>query len=594
MSRGGVKELKVIVESERTNVNDENSNITNNHVEKIISSPSTTTLPLQQEEVMTPTLPSSSSISMAKYRQIESDLFKHIKEFKNSYINDKDVLNSLEEKLKVQKEALETQQNLLKQQDILKQELITNLNKANRKINELETSSNNVDEAVLKLRKELSGANDRYGRKDVLYKELNEKYKMLEQKLTEKQNTVVHLTNKSYKDEEKIKMLNAKLDISTESTKEIVSNTANIEHELEKYKRLHEEMKEKFLKKDEECGMYEAKSQTLQKEMDGMTKAFQLKENEIISGFNMKLNTKKSEVQSLQTRIGKVMANHEKEMRELNAKLKEFIKQKKENKTSSEKIKNLTTELHDKKLEIDSLKQYLDQATNELKNHETISAIDREKSLKNANEKLEVEMELRKEISDLESKLKLENTKNNLLIENINNELGKKDLENNKLLKEIEEIKNDRDKSIEDAKRLTNMRGLIESRFSELAEQCQRVMGERDALKSENGKLLEKNAQDNIDLEKREKELNTALSKLSAAEEAVEGEMTCMECLQIFDNPCILQTGETYCAKCVETIKNEKKVEYTIPNKQIATLAGKFVFMKQSIAAIKAMQQEAK
>ena len=61
MSRGGVKELKVIVESERTNVNDENSNITNNHVEKIISSPSTTTLPLQQEEVMTPTLPSSSS-----------------------------------------------------------------------------------------------------------------------------------------------------------------------------------------------------------------------------------------------------------------------------------------------------------------------------------------------------------------------------------------------------------------------------------------------------------------------------------------------------------------------------------------------------
>ena len=106
--------------------------------------------------------------------------------------------------------------------------------------------------------------------------------------------------------------------------------------------------------------------------------------------------------------------------------------------------------------------------------------------------------------------------------------------------------------------------------------------------------LLRKNAQDNIDLEKREKELNTALSKLSAAEEAVEGEMTCMECLQIFDNPCILQTGETYCAKCVETIKNEKKVEYTIPNKQIATLAGKFVFMKQSIAAIKAMQQEAK
>ena len=68
--------------------------------------------------------------------------------------------------------------------------------------------------------------------------------------------------------------------------------------------------------------------------------------------------------------------------------------------------------------------------------------------------------------------------------------------------------------------------------------------------------------------------------------------MTCMECLQIFDSPCILQTGETYCFKCVQAVKKGEQVESTIPNKQIATLAGKFVFMKQSIAAIKAMQNE--
>ena len=85
--------------------------------------------------------------------------------------------------------------------------------------------------------------------------------------------------------------------------------------------------------------------------------------------------------------------------------------------------------------------------------------------------------------------------------------------------------------------------------------------------------------------------MKAAVSKLSAAEQAVEGEMTCMECLQIFDNPCLLPTGETYCEKCVESIKKKGKFMYTLPNKQIATLAGKLLFIKQSIAAIKEMQQ---
>ena len=49
-------------------------------------------------------------------------------------------------------------------------------------------------------------------------------------------------------------------------------------------------------------------------------------------------------------------------------------------------------------------------------------------------------------------------------------------------------------------------------------------MGERDALKSENEKLLNKTSQDMMNIEKREKELKAAVSKLSAAEQAVEGE----------------------------------------------------------------------
>ena len=52
-----------------------------------------------------------------------------------------------------------------------------------------------------------------------------------------------------------------------------------------------------------------------------------------------------------------------------------------------------------------------------------------------------------------------------------------------------------------------------------------------------------------MNIEKREKELKAAVSKLSAAEQAVEGEMTCMECLQIFDNPCLLPHGRNILRK---------------------------------------------
>ncbi len=187
--------------------------------------------------------------------------------------------------------------------------------------------------------------------------------------------------------------------------------------------------------------------------------------------------------------------------------------------------------------------------------------------------------------------MKLEKTKYGLDLETIMKQLKEKEEESTSLSKQIADVKEERDKAIMDSKRLTSMRGAVESRFSELAEQCQRLMGERDALKSENEKLLTKTSQDMMNIEKREKELKAAVSKLSAAEQAVEGEMTCMECLQIFDNPCLLPTGETYCEKCVALIKEERHIEYTLPNKQIATLAGKFVFMKQSIAAIKEMQQ---
>ena len=104
MSRGGVKELKVLVASECTSTleNDENLatmnkngdfglNVSSNGSQVAIS-------------------------SIGKCRQIESSVLKHIKELQDSFCKDKSRLNSLAEKLLLQKEALETQQSLLTRQ----------------------------------------------------------------------------------------------------------------------------------------------------------------------------------------------------------------------------------------------------------------------------------------------------------------------------------------------------------------------------------------------------------------------------------------------------------------------------------------------
>ena len=42
------------------------------------------------------------------------------------------------------------------------------------------------------------------------------------------------------------------------------------------------------------------------------------------------------------------------------------------------------------------------------------------------------------------------------------------------------------------------------------------------------------------------------MRKLECAEEAVEGELTCMHCLSVFRSPTtVVVTGKTYCAQCV-------------------------------------------
>ena len=579
MSRGGVKELKVLIASERTSTleNDENLATMNKKGDSGLNVSSHGS--------------QAAISSIGKCRQIESSVLKHMKELQDSFCKDKSRLNSLAEKLLLQKEALETQQSLLKRQEHFKEQLVLQLKQATAKIRDLQSTSSNVNNDISSLKTKLQAAIEKSEVKDTLNAEQQKTIKALERKLQEKQSVVVKLTNKSYADEDQIKTLKAKIEITREDSNQVSSVSLEYKKKLSEMNELVKKLKNKISVKEVECTNWNKKANELQLDFEKLKKEFANKENTIISGFNVKLNSKKSEIQSLQTRIGKVMANYEKDMRQMKSKFTHLNDIEKSQAAVAAENTKLKSEVNRLEMQIQNMNEHQEQAKKEMENSEKLHALDREKHLHHMRDKQSIETTLREEISGLQDAMKLEKTKYNVDLEAKMKQLKEQEEKNATLSNQIAQVEEERDKAIMDSKRLTSMRGAVESRFNELAEQCQRLMGERDALKSENEKLLSKTSQDMMNIEKREKELKAAVSKLSAAEQAVEGEMTCMECLQIFDNPCLLPTGETYCEKCVNAIRKERQVEYTLPNKQIATLAGKFVFMKQSIAAIKEMQQ---
>ena len=579
MSRGGVKELKVLIASERTSTleNDENLATMNKKGDSGLNVSSHGS--------------QAAISSIGKCRQIESSVLKHMKELQDSFCKDKSRLNSLAEKLLLQKEALETQQSLLTRQEHFKEQLVLQLKQATAKIRDLQSTSSNVNNDISSLKTKLQAAIKKSEVKDTLNAEQQKTIKALERKLQEKQSVVVKLTNKSYADEDQIKTLKAKIEITREDSNQVSSVSLEYKKKLSEMNELVKKLKNKISVKEVECTNWNKKANELQLDFEKLKKEFANKENTIISGFNVKLNSKKSEIQSLQTRIGKVMANYEKDMRQMKSKFTHLNDIEKSQAAVAAENTKLKSEVNRLEMQIQNMNEHQEQAKKEMENSEKLHALDREKHLHHMRDKQSIETTLREEISGLQDAMKLEKTKYNVDLEAKMKQLKEQEEKNATLSNQIAQVEEERDKAIMDSKRLTSMRGAVESRFNELAEQCQRLMGERDALKSENEKLLSKTSQDMMNIEKREKELKAAVSKLSAAEQAVEGEMTCMECLQIFDNPCLLPTGETYCEKCVNAIRKERQVEYTLPNKQIATLAGKFVFMKQSIAAIKEMQQ---
>ena len=107
----------------------------------------------------------------------------------------------------------------------------------------------------------------------------------------------------------------------------------------------------------------------------------------------------------------------------------------------------------------------------------------------------------------------------------------------------------------------------------------------------------------------REKELQAAVAKLTRAEEAVEGELTCMHCLRLFVQPTtVVRTGKTYCEQCVAPALREEEEEAAagggggsvlerggapeegmVRVRRLETLSGKFSFMKTALEGLTRM-----
>ena len=85
-------------------------------------------------------------------------------------------MNSLAEKLLLQKEALETQQSLLTRQEHFKEQLVLQLKQAKAKIRDLQSTSSNVNNDISSLKIQLQAAVEKSEVKDRLNLETAKDY----------------------------------------------------------------------------------------------------------------------------------------------------------------------------------------------------------------------------------------------------------------------------------------------------------------------------------------------------------------------------------------------------------------------------------
>lgn len=138
--------------------------------------------------------------------------------------------------------------------------------------------------------------------------------------------------------------------------------------------------------------------------------------------------------------------------------------------------------------------------------------------------------------------------------------------------------------------KVSDLEGCVESKQAE----CQRLQEAFAKLQAESLQL----AQEAGGVDK--KSLKSAIAKLNGAQEAMEGILTCMNCMEVYQTPMTyIPCGHTFCKSCVESSKDRnggsykcdecgesRPVKSVTSNTLIDEVAGKFSYQKQVLAGI--------
>ena len=170
--------------------------------------------------------------------------------------------------------------------------------------------------------------------------------------------------------------------------------------------------------------------------------------------------------------------------------------------------------------------------------------------------------------------------------------------EHRDVLKLKEEINGLENELLESSEELRRARDEFEAKLSE----AEKEMKEKQKLNHEELRLLQQKydalKEDANGLDK--KKLGDALAKMNNAQEAMEGVLTCMNCMEVYQGPMTyIPCGHTFCKECVESSKDRnggsyscdecgstKPVKSVTANALIDEVAGKFTYQKQVLASL--------
>jgi len=87
-------------------------------------------------------------------------------------------------------------------------------------------------------------------------------------------------------------------------------------------------------------------------------------------------------------------------------------------------------------------------------------------------------------------------------------------------------------------------------------------------------------------LKNKKTELGSILHRVSCAQEAMEGDLTCLKCLELLEKPQVIIPHMTRC--CLKCVTNEDDELITLYDDQsLNTLCGKFIFLRQALGSLK-------